>query len=87
MMLLSVWHNISRPMNSNKSAQGQRGLLIRGMDGQIWFRQYDANHDFVDYDITHYDCEIEILDSSAELIRNEHGDFLDYTQESLGIAK
>ena len=86
-MLQSVWHNISRPMNSSKPAQGQRGMLIRGMDGQIWFRQYDANHDFVDYDITHYDCEIEILDSSAELIRNQHGDFLDYTRESMGIAK
>jgi len=57
------------------------------MDGQIWFRQYDENHDFVDYDITHYDCEIEIVDSSAELIRNEHGDFLDYTRDALGIAK
>ena len=86
-MLQSVWHNTSRPMNSSKPAKGQRGMLIRGMDGQIWFRQYDADYDFVDYDITHYDCEIEILDSSAELIRNEHGDYLDYTRESLGIAK
>lgn len=70
-----------------KSAKGQRGMLIRGMDGQIWFRQYDADHNFVDYDITHYDCEIEIVDDSAELIRNEHGDFLDYTRESMGIEK
>ena len=74
-------------MNISKPAQGQRGLLIRGMDGQIWFRQYDANHDFVDYDILHYDCEIEILDSSAELVQTESGDFLDYTKESMGIEK
>lgn len=74
-------------MNTSKPAQGQRGLLIRGMDGQIWFRQYDSDHNFVDYDITHYDCEIEIVDSSAELIRNERGDFLDYTRESMGIEK
>jgi hypothetical protein len=74
-------------MNSSKPAKGQRGILIRGIDGQMWFRQYDLNHDFVDYDITHYDCEIEIVDSSAELIRNKHGDFLDYTNESLGIEK
>ena len=87
MMLPNPYINISRPMNSSKPAKGQRGLLIRGMDGQIWFRQYDSNHDFVDYDITHYDCEIEIVDSSAELIRNERGDFLDYTPESMGIAK
>lgn len=62
-------------------------MLICGMNGQIWFRQYDDNHNFVDYDILHYDCEIEIVDSSAELIRNEHGDFLDYTKESMGIEK
>jgi hypothetical protein len=74
-------------MSMTKSAKGQRGFLIRGMNGQMWFRQYDENHDFVDYDITHYDCEIEIIDSSAELISNEHGDYLDYTRESLGIAK
>ena len=74
-------------MSTSKPAQGQRGLLIRGMDGQIWFRQYDANHDFVDYDILHYDCEIEIVDSSAELVQNERGDFLDYTKESMEIAK
>jgi hypothetical protein len=74
-------------MNISKPAQGQRGMLIRGMNGQIWFRQYDENHDFVDYDILHYDCEIEIIDSGAELIRTESGDFLDYTKESMGIVK
>jgi hypothetical protein len=74
-------------MNSNKPAKGQRGLLIRGMDGQIWFRQYSADYDFVDYDITHYDCEIEIVDDSAELIRNEQGDYLDYTKKALGIPE
>ena len=72
-------------MKTSKPAQGQRGFLIRGMDGQICFRQYTADYDFVDYDITHYDCEIEIVDSSAELVRNAHGNFLDYTKESLGI--
>ena len=74
-------------MNTSKPALGQRGLLIRGMDGQIWFRQYDENHDFVDYDITHYDCEIEIVDSSAELVQTKLGDFLDYTKESMEIEK
>ena len=74
-------------MSTSKPAQGQRGFLIRGIDGQIWFRQYDADHEFVDYDITHYDCEIEIVDSSAELVRNERGDYLDYTPEVLGIEK
>lgn len=74
-------------MNQRKPAQGQRGFLIRGMNGEIWFRQYDADHNFVDYDIAHHDCEIEIVDSSAELIRNDRGDYLDYSDESMGIEK
>ena len=87
MMPLSAWTNILKPMSKNKSAKGQRGYLIRSMDGHIWFRQYDSDHNFVDYDITHHDCEIEIVDNSAELIRNDRGDFLDYTDEVLGIKK
>lgn len=74
-------------MNINRPAQGQRGFLIRGADGQIWFRQYDLEGDFVDYDITHYDCEIEIIDDSAALIRNNRGDYLDYTPQALEIKK
>lgn len=72
-------------MSKNKSAKGQRGLLIRGLGDQIWFRQYNDKGEFVDYTISHHDCEIEIVDDSAELVRNEHGDYLDYTDEVLGI--
>ena len=72
-------------MSTSKPAQGQRGFLIRGIDGTMWFRQYSADHTFVDYDIAHHDCEIEIVDDSAELVRNDRGDFLDYTNEALGI--
>ena len=73
-------------MNS-KPARGQRGLLIRGVGDQIWFRQYTEDGNFVDYVISHHDCEIEIVDDSAELVRNARGDYLDYTQEALGIEK
>lgn len=69
-------------MSTRKPALGQRGILCRGADGHIWFRQYDSNYDFVDYDIAHYDCAIEITDDSAVLIRNERGDFLDYSEEA-----
>jgi hypothetical protein len=51
------------------------------------FRVYDQDHNFVDYEITNYDCEVEIVDPDAALIRNDAGDFLDYTAESMGIAK
>ena len=66
-------------------AIGQRGFLIRALDDVV-FRVYDANHDFVDYDITNHDCEIVIIDPDAALIRSEAGDFLDYTTESMEIV-
>ena len=69
-------------------AQGVRGFLIRSaLNDQIFFRVYDQDHNFVDYEITNYDCEVEIVDPDAALIRNDAGDFLDYTAESMGIAK
>ena len=68
-------------------AIGQRGFLIRGADDQLWFRVYDANHDFIDYEITNYDCEVVIIDPHAAFFRNEAGDFLDYTSESMSISK
>jgi len=67
-------------------AIGQRGFLIRGVD-QLWFRVYNHDKTFVDYEITHDDCEIVIIDPSAAFIRNEAGDFLDYTAESMSIVK
>jgi hypothetical protein len=67
-------------------AQGQRGILISGFGGGVFFRQYREDHSFVDYEVTNYDVEIEILDPHAALIRNERGDFLDYTAESMNVV-
>ena len=70
-----------------KPAIGERGFLIRGTDETFYFRQYDRDHNFVDYEITNYDCEVVIIDKSAALIRHDAGDFLDYTTESMTPAK
>ena len=67
------------------AAKGQRGILITGMDNQVYFRQYASDYTFVDYMLTNYDVEIEIIDADAALIRNERGNFLDYTAESMSI--
>lgn len=72
---------------TEERAIGQRGFLICGLDTQIWFRVYDSNHEFVDYEITNHDCEVVIIDPDAALIRNEAGDFLDYTSESMNPVK
>jgi len=78
----------SRNLNHIETrAIGQRGFLIRGIGDQIWFRVYDANHDFVDYEISNHDCEVVIIDPSAAFIRNDAGEFLDYTTESMGISE
>ena len=76
--------------NNEVRAIGQRGFLIRsGVDDQLWFRVYhegSEDHSFTDYAITNYDCEVVIIDPHAAFIRNEAGDFLDYTTESMQIA-
>jgi hypothetical protein len=68
---------------TEERAIGQRGFLIRGLGDEIWFRVYHPDRSFTDYDITHHDCEIVIIDPSAALIKNDAGEFLDYTAESL----
>jgi hypothetical protein len=72
--------------NQETPARGQRGILISGFGGGVYFRQYREDHSFVDYEVTNYDVEIEIRDPDAALIRNEHGDFLDYTSESMNVV-
>ena len=67
-------------------AIGQRGILIRVLD-DVYFRVYNHDHSFIDYEITNHDCEIVIIDPDASLIRNDAGDFLDYTTESMQIRK
>lgn len=72
---------------TEEQAVGARGCLIRTIDDRVMFRVYNHNRDFVDYEITHHDCEIVIIDPSAALIRCDAGDFLDYSLESMRIAK
>jgi hypothetical protein len=42
------------------------------------FRVYDKDYNFIDYDILHYDLEVEILDTDATLYSSEYGDYLDH---------
>lgn len=76
--------------STEKRAIGVRGFLIRtgGPTGyEIMFRVYDGTDNFVDYEITNYDCEVVIIDPDASLISNEAGDFLDYTTASMTPSK
>ena len=60
-------------------------------DGYPYTRHFlrvndDSLEGFTDYAITNYDLEIMILDSSAEFVKNDRGNFLDYTKEVLSAA-
>jgi len=72
---------------TEEPAIGVRGFLIRGMGDEMWFRVYNPDHSFTDYEITHHDCEVVIIDPSAAFIKGDAGEFLDYTTESMKIAK
>jgi hypothetical protein len=73
-------------INQETPARGQRGMLIRSINGIFYFRQYTGDYEFVDYEVTHHDMEIEILEPDAALFRTERGDFLDYTSESMNVV-
>lgn len=72
-------------MTTAKSADGVEGCLIRGIDGEYYFRVYDADHNFVDYDLMHSDLSITITDPDAYFYREHGRDVLDHAPATLGI--
>lgn len=75
-------------MFNTKSAKGVKGCIIRTFDGgngSYVFRVYgepdaDGAREFTDYDILHYDLEVEILDD-AVLYDDGERHFIDYKEE------
>ena len=75
-----------------KPAKGVKGYLIRTFIGdgtdKIVFRVYDekpdyeGGRDFTDYEILHYDLEVEILDD-ALFCDNGKRQWIDYDDEIL----
>jgi hypothetical protein len=72
-------------MTIAKSANGVEGCLIRGHDGTYYFRVYDADHNFVDYDLAHSDLSITITDPDAYFYRKPGRDVLDHSPATLGL--
>ena len=66
-------------IRSTQSAKGMKGFIIRTPLGNGYvFRVYNEDFTFVDYDILHYDLEIQILEKDAMFYRSEFGNYLDY---------
>jgi hypothetical protein len=66
------------------SANGVKGVLIRTLNGTYRFRVYDADHNFVDYDLTHSDLSVTITDTDAFFYRGDNRDRLDHAPATLG---
>ena len=70
-----------------KSAKGLRGHIIDSFDGTYYFRVYDAEHNFTDYDLCHCDLTVVIDDEDAFLYEDELGTRLDHSPGTLGKDK
>ena len=67
-----------------KSANGVTGHLIYTLNGKYMFRVYDAEHNFVDYDLQHSDLCVTISDEDAYFYLNS---VLDHAPATLGVEK
>ena len=72
-------------MTIAKSATGVEGCLIRGFDGEYYFRVYDTDHTFQDYLITHSDLTVTITDQDAFFYEDKSGTRLDHAPATLGL--
>ena len=72
-------------MTTAKSATGVEGCLIRGVDGEYYFRVYDADHNFQDYDLMHSDLSITVTDPDAFFYNDEFTARLDHAPATLGL--
>jgi hypothetical protein len=70
-----------------KSANGLRGHIIDSFDGAHYFRVYDKDHNFTDYDLRHCDLTVVIDDEDAYLYEDELGERLDHSPGTLGKDK
>lgn len=66
-------------------AKGAEGCLIRSHDGTYYFRVYDADYNFVDYELMHSDLSITITDPDAYFYRGDGHDCLDHAPATLGL--
>lgn len=66
-----------------RPANGSTGYLIRTGDTVV-FRIYDKNHNFVDYDIRHYDMRVQIQEDDAYFYEDGEYSCIDHGPNTLG---
>ena len=71
-------------MTAIKSANGVTGQLITSFDGTVYFRVYDEDHNFKDYELAHSDLTVTIDDVDAFFYDDEFTTRLDHSPATLG---
>ena len=66
------------------SATGTTGHLIPTC-GEYFFRVYNADKTFTDYDLLHSDLEVTIIDPDAAFYETKNGPTLDHSPATLGL--
>jgi hypothetical protein len=67
-----------------KPAKGVRGHIIDSFTGTYYFRVYDNEGNFIDYDLRHHDLTVIIDDDDAVLYEDAFGAKLDHSPQTLG---
>lgn len=72
-----------------KSANGISGQLLRTFDREgsnYFFRVYNSDGTFTDYDLAHSDLSITINDEDAFFYEDNESNLLDHSPKTLGIS-
>jgi hypothetical protein len=67
------------------SANGSNGILIRSLDKQYYFRVYQNDGEFVDYELRHFDLGVIIQERDAAFYTIGEHHILDHAPETLGL--
>jgi hypothetical protein len=69
------------------SADGSAGILIRSLDGQYYFRVYQEDGEFIDYELSHFDLGVIIQERDAAFYTIGEHHILDHAPETLGLEE
>lgn len=73
--------------NKIKSANGISGYILKSFNNNYFFRLYNKDGTFTDYDINHSDLHVIIDDEDARFYENTNTNtnILDHSPTTLGI--
>ncbi len=74
-------------MMKPEKIQSLKGFLCKSFDNKFFFRTYNKDGTFNDYEICHSDLEIQIMDSDAYIYYRNGNLCIDYSPKTLGIEK